>query len=174
MINRRTILYVDGYNIINAWPNLKKTLNFDLGDSRDMLNEYMFEYSVYYGEEVWVVYDAYMTNSKKEKIEKKDDLYIVYTKEYQTADSFIEKAVKTNSVDGRIILKVATSDWAQQRQILGSGGIRLTPWELKASYDGIRKKIEKKYKHKKPLNSTIESRMSEKSLAKLAELIKKI
>ena len=108
MINRKTILYVDGYNVINAWPDLKKMLDEDFDGSREKLNEYMFEYAAYYGEEVWVVYDAYLTSSKKEKLEKRNGVYIVYTKEHQTADSFIERAAKEYSSDGRILLKVVT------------------------------------------------------------------
>ena len=172
MINRKTILYVDGYNVINAWPDLKKMLDEDFDGSREKLNEYMFEYAAYYGEEVWVVYDAYLTSSKKEKLEKRNGVYIVYTKEHQTADSFIERAAKEYSSDGRILLKVVTSDWVHQRQVLGNGGIRLTPWELKDKCVRIRSKIENKYKTDNTLNSTLESRISNKSLKKLTDLLK--
>lgn len=172
MINKKTILFVDGYNIINAWPDLKKILDFDLESSREKLNEYMFEYSCFYDEEVWIVYDAYQTASKKAKIENRNGVRIVFTKENQTADSYIERAVKMNSSDGRILLKVATSDWAHQRQVLGNGGIRLAPWELKDKCDRIRTNINNKYNEDDDLNSTLESRISNSSLKKLNDLMK--
>ncbi len=172
MINKKTILFVDGYNIINAWPELKKIINEDLEGTRTKLNEYLFEYAAFYGEEVWVVYDAYMTNSKKEKIEKKNGINIVYTKENQTADSYIERSVKEYSSDGRILIKIATSDWVQQRQVLGNGGIRLTPWELMDKCVRIRTKIKRKYKTEKELKFTLESRISHSSLKKLNDLLK--
>lgn len=170
MNNRKTVLLVDGYNIINAWGDLKSLLEDDFEGARDRLNDYMFEYAAYYGEEVYVVYDAYLTASKKVKIEKLYNVYIVYTKENQTADAFIEKKVKELSSDVRIMIKVVTSDWVQQRQILGSGGIRLTPWELKDKCVRIRRKIETKYK--KSEATTVESRINQGSFQKLNDLLK--
>lgn len=172
MINKKTILFVDGYNIINAWPDLKKLLDYDLEGAREKLNGYMFEYAAFYGEETWVIYDAYQQSSKKEKIDKRNGIHIVYTKEKQTADSFIEKSVKEYSSDRRILIKVATSDWVQQRQVLGNGGIRMTPWELKEKCSRIRTKIDRTYKTENELNSNLESRLSVKSLKKLNDLLK--
>lgn len=142
-MHRRTILLVDGYNILNAWPLLKPMLSDDLEGARERLNDYMFEYAAYYGEEVYVVYDAYARNNKLENIESFDHVHIIYTKENQTADAYIEKKVRELSEDVRLTIKVVTSDWVQQRQVLGSGGIRLTPWELKDKCDRIRKRIQR-------------------------------
>ncbi|WP_240842829.1 NYN domain-containing protein [Acidaminobacter sp. JC074] len=146
MNNRKTILFVDGYNVLNAWPELKLILEDDFEGAREKLNDYMHEYASYYGEEVYVVYDAYLTNAKKAHVESYGHLHVVYTKENQTADSYIERQVKLLSEDVRIMIKVATSDWVQQRQILGSGGIRLTPWELKDKCARIRRKIEHRHR----------------------------
>lgn len=170
MNNRKTILLVDGYNIINAWPELKVLLDEDFEGARERLNDYMFEYAAYYGEEVYVVYDAYLTASKKENIEERYNVHIVYTKENQTADAFIEKKVKQLASDVRIMIKVVTSDWVQQRQVLGSGGIRLTPWELKDKCVRIRRKIERKFKKRD--ETTVESRIDQNSFKKLSDLLK--
>ncbi len=113
-----------------------------------------------------------MTNSKKEKVEKSNGINIVYTKENQTADSYIERSVKGYSNDGRILIKIATSDWVHQRQVLGNGGIRLTPWELKEKCVRIRMKIKRKFKSEETLNFTLESRISHSSLKKLNDLLK--
>lgn len=164
---RKTILLVDGYNIINAWSELKTMLEVDLEGARERLNDYMYEYAAYYGEEVYVVYDAYLRSGKIEKIETLHNVHIVYTKENQTADAFIEKKVRTLASDVRLLIKVVTSDWAQQRQVLGSGGIRLTPFELKEKCVRIRTKIEQKFqeRHEKPTEG-------HGSFEKLSDLLK--
>lgn len=172
MINKKTILFVDGYNIINAWSDLKKLLEYDLEGSREKLNDYMYEYAAYYGEEVWVIYDAYQTSSKKENIDKINGIHIVYTKEKQTADAYIEKAVKDCSNDRRILVKIATSDWVQQRQVLGSGGIRMTPHELKEKCSRIRRKIDMKYNKKYGSANDVGSSLNSKSLKILSDLLK--
>ncbi len=146
MNHKKTVLFVDGYNVLNAWPDLRILLEDDLEGAREKLNGQMFEYAAFYDEEVYVVYDAYLTDSKKIKLESFGSVHIVFTKENQTADSFIEREVNRLSSDVRIMIKVATADWVQQRQILGSGGLRLTPWELKDKCVRIRRKIERKAK----------------------------
>lgn len=167
-MNQKTVLFVDGYNILNAWPELKNALEDDLEGARDKLNNYMFEYASFYGEDVYVVYDAYLTDSKKENIEFLNGVTIVYTKENQTADTYIERQVNELSKDVRILIKVATSDWVQQRQILGSGGIRLTPFELMDKCVRIRRKIKWNLEQKK----TQDREFGHKSFKKLEKLLK--
>ena len=170
MSHRKTILFVDGYNVLNAWPELKSILDDDFEGAREKLNDYMHEYASYYGEEVYVVYDAYLTSAKKANVEVFGHLHIVYTKENQTADSYIEREVKRLSEDVRIMIKVATSDWVQQRQILGSGGIRLTPWELKDKCARIRRRIEHSYK--KAEEQALKVPSGHQSLRNLDKLLK--
>ena len=143
-MSHRIILFVDGYNVINAWSELNKHLMDDFEGARQKLNDYMFEYAAYYGEIVYVVYDAYQQKNKKINIEKRHGVYIVYTKSNQTADAYIEKKVEELGKDLRLTIKVATSDWVQQRQVLGSGGIRLTPQELYEKCKNIQRKILRK------------------------------
>lgn len=147
MFENLSVIFVDGYNVLNAWPELVGMLEDDFEGARDRLNNAMFEYAAYYGETVYVVYDAYQQKNKRVNIEKLHDVYIVYTKTNQTADAYIEKKVKDLAKDLRLTVKVVTSDWVQQRQILGSGGIRLTPLELKEKClkikAGVRRKSQK-------------------------------
>ena len=93
-MGHRIILFVDGYNVINAWSELNKHLMDDFEGARQKLNDYMFEYAAYYGEIVYVVYDAYQQKNKNINIEKRHGVYIVYTKSNQTADAYIEKKVE--------------------------------------------------------------------------------
>lgn len=141
-IQNLSVLFVDGYNVINAWPELKGMMADDFEGAREKLNEYMFEYAAFYGETIYVVYDAYQRRSKKVSLEQRHHVNIVYTKSNQTADSYIEKKVKELAKDLRLTVKVVTSDWVQQRQILGSGGIRLTPLELKSKFANINRRIQ--------------------------------
>ncbi len=170
MNHRKTIIFVDGYNVLNAWPELRVLLEEDLEGAREKLNDHMFEYAAFYGEEVYVVYDAYLTDSKKTKLESINNVHIVFTKENQTADAYIEREVNRLSSDVRIMIKVATADWVQQRQILGSGGIRLTPWELKDKCVRIRKRIERKAKL--ALQKAENAPSGHKSLRNLSNLMK--
>lgn len=153
----KIVLLVDAYNIINAWPELKALANHDLEGAREKLNDAMIEYAAYYGEDVYVVYDAYARDNKLEKIEIQEHVHIIYTKENQTADTYIEKKVATLSEDPRLLIKVVTSDWVQQRQVLGSGGIRLTPWELKDKCKRILTKVQRKVKlsDETPVNNSV-------------------
>lgn len=168
--HHKTVLFVDGYNVLNAWPELKSVLEVDLEGAREKLNDYMYEYAAYYDESVYVVYDAYMTHSKKEKIELINKVHIIFTKENQTADTFIEREVNKLSSDVRVLTKVVTSDWVQQRQILGSGAIRITPWELKDKCVRIRKKIARNFQ--KEQETMEERKFSHRTLKKLRDLFK--
>ncbi len=142
MVHKKTVCYIDGYNVINAWPELKREQNFDLTSARSKLNDYIQEYASYYNEEVTIVYDAYMTKSKRVKSEKLHNLNIIYTKKNQTADSYIEKVVNELSKDIRITVKVVTSDWAIQRQIMGNGAVRMAPWELIDRYNKMKESLD--------------------------------
>ena len=91
--NKKDYLIVDGYNIINAWDELKEIAISDLEHAREKLIDAIIEYAEFTGRLGIIVFDAYNIKSCKEKIEKRKNITIVYTKEYQTADSYIEKFI---------------------------------------------------------------------------------
>lgn len=94
MKNKQIYLYVDGYNIINAWPNLYKLSNdVDLDSAREELIDIMKEYQNLSGEQVYVVFDAYLVKGGMSIEEKRDNLTVVYTKEHESADRYIERKV---------------------------------------------------------------------------------
>lgn len=124
----KTFLVVDGYNIINAWPRLKKTSDDDLELARDMLVEIIHEYSKIKGYEAYVVFDAYNVKSTEEKYEDHHGVTVVYTKENQTADTYIEKFISGMSKYDQVY--VATSDYAEQQIVLGKGCSRVPVREL--------------------------------------------
>ncbi|AFS79285.1 protein of unknown function DUF901 [Gottschalkia acidurici 9a] len=109
---RKDYLFVDGYNIINCWNNLREISKVSLEEARNELIDVMAEYKGYTGTEVVVVFDAHLVKGSCHKKETIKGIEVVYTKENETADHYIEKKLdimgKTKSV------KVATSDWIEQ------------------------------------------------------------
>lgn len=122
------ILVIDGYNIIGAWDELVEIKNQDIGQARDRLIQLMSEYQAYAGLKVIIVFDAYYVQGPKSK-QKEYELEIVYTKENETADEYIEKLISTlKNVKNQVY--VATSDYTEQRIIFGKGALRKSAREL--------------------------------------------
>ncbi|MBP3746013.1 MAG: TetM/TetW/TetO/TetS family tetracycline resistance ribosomal protection protein [Ruminococcus sp.] len=125
-------LLVDGYNIIFAWDELKKTAAENLDAARAELINMMCSYQGCTGYEVIIVFDAYKVKGKHRDIEKFYNISIVYTKESETADSYIERVSHELSKKHRVL--VATSDGLEQMIILGNGAMRMTAAELYMRY----------------------------------------
>lgn len=135
-------LIVDGYNIINSWPELKAIQKDNLEDSREKLIEMLESYRVYKGIKVTVVFDAHMVKGSTEKHEKRGGLEVVYTREFETADSYIERLADEM---GRLYnIQVATSDWLEQQVVLGRGAVRISSRELYYDVMKARKRISEK------------------------------
>jgi len=132
-------LFIDGYNLLNQWALVKN--NVSLEDARKELIDKLVDYSAYKNEKTILVFDAYQVKSLLTKIEKYNDLEIVYTKEHQTADSYIEIEVTKLAPDPRNYIRVVTGDWAQQQMILGSGALRMTANEFLMEMMRIKSKI---------------------------------
>ncbi|MDU2202013.1 MAG: NYN domain-containing protein, partial [Anaerococcus hydrogenalis] len=90
-LTKKNITYVDGYNIINSWPDLNHIKENSLELAREKLIDEMAEYASLSNEKVVVVFDAYNSDGEKENIFEKLGVEIVYTKKFQTADTYIEK-----------------------------------------------------------------------------------
>lgn len=142
---KRKYLLVDGYNVINAWPELKRLSSINLEEARVALVDQLIDIGAYRGEEVIVVFDAYAVKGKKVKEDKYKGVLIVYTKENQTADSYIEIRVEALLKNRSNFVRVVTSDWAEQQMVLGSGAVRVSPRELKMEVSNIKKTLRKKY-----------------------------
>ena len=122
-------LLVDGYNIIFSWEDLKKIAEENLDAARGELINRMCNYQGYAGCELILVFDAYKVKGKHRDIEKYCNINIVYTKESETADTYIEKVTHSLSKDHRV--RVATSDGVEQMIILGNGAMRISASEFK-------------------------------------------
>ena len=118
-------LLVDGYNIIFAWEELKAIARDNLDAARQRLMDLLSNYQGYKKCQVILVFDAYKVPRGVGEVARYHNIYVVYTKEAETADAYIEKATYEFSRK-KYRVRVATSDYAEQMIILGHGALRLS------------------------------------------------
>ncbi len=121
-------LIVDGYNLIYAWPQLKKIADGELSHGREMLTHMLANYTAFRKCRTVLVFDAYRRKGGEGSVERIGGVTVVYTKEAQTADAYIEKS--THEIAPEHVVRVVTSDMAEQFVILGNGALRVTPKEF--------------------------------------------
>ena len=126
-------LLVDGYNIIFAWDELTALARQDMPAARGALEDILSNYQGFRKCVVILVFDAYRVKGNPGSVEKKNNIYVVYTKEAETADAYIEKATYDLGKDHRV--RVATSDALEQMIILGHGALRLSARAFQAEVE---------------------------------------
>lgn len=164
------IIFVDGYNVINCWPELKDIKEYSFEAARDKLIEILNNYATYRGYSLYIIFDAHLVKGSLEKRDKiSDRLHVVFTKEGETADAFIEKAV--DDIGRKADVSVVTSDSLEQQVIFQRGAVRISSLEfyheVKDAENKIKGKIEKKYTHKK---HTLEEVVNKDVLEKLEKI----
>ncbi len=117
-------LLVDGYNIIFAWEDLKALAQENLAAARQMLMELLSNYQGFAQCEVILVFDAYKVPRGVGEVSKYHNIHVVYTKEAETADAYIEKTTYQLAKQHKV--RVATSDGVEQLIILGHGALRIS------------------------------------------------
>lgn len=132
-------LLVDGYNIIHAWDNLNKTAKDNLDLARSQLINTLCNYQAFRQCELILVFDAYKVSGSPGEVEKYHNINIVYTKEAETADMYIQKI--TNELGKEHKVRVATSDGAEQLIILGNGAYRVSASEFYEEVKAIERAI---------------------------------
>ena len=132
-------LLVDGYNIIFAWDELKAVARENVEAARGMLADLLADYRGVRKCEVILVFDAYKVKGNPGSVEKYSGIYIVYTKEAETADTYIEKATYDLGREHRV--RVATSDNLEQMIILGHGALRVSARIFKLEMEQARGQI---------------------------------
>ena len=121
-------LIIDGYNLIFAWDELKKIADAELSHARDTLIHLMCNYRGYKKCNLILVFDAYKRKDNEGSVEEIGGITVVYTKERQTADAYIEKA--TYSLSEKNSVRVVTSDYVEQLVVLGNGATRVSAREF--------------------------------------------
>lgn len=127
-------LLVDGYNVIFAWDDLKTLAAVNIDSARDKLIDIMSNYQGYVGCELILVFDAYKVKQNPGSITKHGNIHVVYTKEAETADMYIEKT--THELGRKYKVTVASSDGLEQLIIMGQGALRM-------SSRGLREEVER-------------------------------
>ena len=117
-------LLVDGYNVIFAWDELRALAETDLETARRRLQDILCNYAGYRRCAAIVVFDAYKVRGGVGSVEKYHNIHVVFTREAETADMYIEKT--THELGRRHRVRVVSSDGAEQIIILGSGGLRVS------------------------------------------------
>lgn len=158
-------LFVDGYNIINNWEDLRELSKISLETARNELIETMSEYQIYTGVKVIVVFDAHLVKGSLEKNETIKGVDVVYTKEKESADHYIERTL--DEIGRTKVVKVATSDWVEQQVILGRGGTRISARELKLEILHHKSTFRRKSSKKNETNDLLIGRLDKKTLEKL-------
>jgi len=132
-------LLVDGYNILFAWYDLLGAEAKDLDFARNILTERLSNYKAVCDTEIIVVFDAYKVKGNLGSTEKIGNINVVYTKEAETADSYIERVSKELRKNYRV--RVATSDRLEQMIIFGSGAERISEKEFLKELERAEEKI---------------------------------
>ncbi len=146
-------LLIDGYNIIHAWAELSEIAADNLEDARDKLLDIMSNYKGFIKSEVIVVFDAYKVKNNKGNVYTHRNITVVYTKEAETADHYIERTTK--QLVKEYSVKVATSDYLEQIIIMGAGAIRVSPRELQAYVEDVKARGRQKIEERKPAKNNM-------------------
>lgn len=119
---------IDGYNFIFAIDSLRRAAESDLARARDVLTRLMCDYAAFRKCRVIIAFDAYKRRGGEGSVEEIGPVTVVYTRECQTADSYIERT--TYQIADSHSVRVVTSDYQEQLVILGSGGLRVSAREF--------------------------------------------
>lgn len=144
-MKKKDILFVDGYNMIGAWPLFKPYRHNHIEIARDILLFELSNYSNYSRIEVIVVFDAQFVPGVTKRFDKYN-VQVVFTDEGETADSFIEKEVQYY-INPLNRVYVATSDMAEQWMIFQQGALRQSAQELLIEIQFAKKQIAQEMRH---------------------------
>ena len=128
-IQKEDYLLVDGYNIIFAWEELSGLAKDNLDGARGRLMDILSNYQGYRKMNLILVFDAYKVRGGLGSVSSYHNIHVVYTKEAETADQYIEKV--THEISRKHRVTVATSDGLEQMIIMGQGAKRMSATELK-------------------------------------------
>jgi predicted RNA-binding protein with PIN domain len=160
-------LFVDGYNIINAWENLKEIAKENLEEARNNLLEILADYKHYSGIEVYVIFDAYAVKGSVRKEECVKGVHVVYTKENELADHYIERVLDAMGRDFNI--RVATSDWVEQQIVLSRGGTRVSARELESEIEYFKSTVKRTIEKANLKNDTGLGRLEDSLVKRLKD-----
>ncbi len=136
-------LLVDGYNIIFAWDDLKELARENIEAARGKLMDILSNYQGYRSNHLILVFDAYRVAGGVGEIFKYHNIHVVYTKEAETADQYIEKTVR--EIGKKYHVTVATSDALEQIIIFGAGASRMSANDLRTALEEMNRDLHENY-----------------------------
>ncbi|MCL2703399.1 MAG: NYN domain-containing protein [Defluviitaleaceae bacterium] len=166
-------LLVDGYNIIYAWKHLRRLADGaggSLDAARQTLVDILANYRGVRHQEIIVVFDAHKVNGGIGSVERRNGVFMVYTREAETADEYIERAAGAIMKEN-IRVRVATSDYLEQIIIMGQGAARLFAEDLQREVEEAERDIRTRINEPKPIHK---NRLFDNLDPKTAELLEKI
>lgn len=149
---KKEYLLVDGYNIIFAWEDLKELAETNIEGARNKLMDILCNYQGYKKCILILVFDAYKVEGNQGEVQKYHNIHVVYTKEAETADQYIEKTV--HEIGRKYHVTVATSDALEQVIILGAGAARMSAANLKEEVMLMNQEIREHYLEKTKKSGT--------------------
>ena len=149
-VERKSWIIVDGYNVIFAWQDLKELAQTDLSAARQKLMEILCNYSAFTKENVVLVFDAYMVSGNQGERFDFHNIHVVYTKERESGDVYIEKLVKEIGKNDKV--RVVSSDGLIQLSAVRYGVLRLSSREFEEEVDSVHEKISEFLKELKSNN----------------------
>ncbi len=137
-------IIIDGYNFLFGVDEMRRAAESDIARARDLLTRLMCDYAAFRKCRVIIAFDAYKRQNGEGSVEEIGPVTVVYTKEKQTADAYIERV--TYEIAEEHTVRVVTGDYQEQLIILGSGGLRVSArefyQEIMDNLKLIREKIE--------------------------------
>lgn len=165
-------LLVDGYNIIFAWEELKALAEDSLEDARVRLLGILSDYQGSTGLQVILVFDAHKVKRNPGAVEDHGNVTVVYTKEAQTADHYIERTARSLTRGG-IKVHVATSDNLEQLIIVSHGALRISAAQLLENIKATAAQNRAKYIENKPVKNNLLLDNLDKETAQLLEKLRR-
>ena len=136
---KKEYLLVDGYNIIFAWEELNELAKASIDAARNKLMDIISNYQGFIGCTLILVFDAYKVKGNQGEVQKYHNIYVVYTKEAETADQYIEKT--THEIGRKYKVTVATSDALEQVIVMGQGAYRISARDFYEEVERTEKQI---------------------------------
>lgn len=161
-------LLVDGYNIIFAWEELKELADADVAGARGRLMDILCNYQGYRKCTLILVFDAYKVEGNPGEVMKYHNIYVVYTREAETADQYIEKTVRKMARHHEVT--VATSDALEQVIILGHGAHRLSAGGLKEEVELALKELRGEHLRQSSVRNYLFDYLQEKDAEELEKI----
>lgn len=161
-------IFIDGYNVINSWNDLKHEKDISLDSARQKLIDILHNYGAIHGCKIMLVFDGYKVAKNLEtKYEHNKNLTVVFTKSGETADAYIEREI--HNIGRRFEVSVVTSDSLEQQTIFQRGATRVSCVEFYNMVFDTSEDIKRAVKNKSNVirESTVQDNIDDEVLKKL-------